>query len=111
MEVDNSPAEGGGEGAAGGAAVPSAPLRPRPYDLEGVPSAADVADVDSASALPRTPLSMLMETRVRARMGAIAGPQFADSLVVRMVSSVPQSLTVPPVRGPRVVLWWGVGLL
>ena len=101
MEVDNTPAASSTAVVAGRQGQQGEePLRPRPYDLEGVPSAADVADADSASCLPRTPLSMLMESRVRSRMANIAGPQYADSLVVRMVSSVPQSLTVPPVWTP-----------
>jgi hypothetical protein len=67
-------------------------------EVEGVPGFADTdGDGMSASALPKTSLSNDIEVRVRERMRAVAGPAYANSLVVRMVSSVPQSFAVPQV--------------
>jgi hypothetical protein len=48
----------------------------------------------TASSLPHTPLSLELEKRVRARMREI-NPAASDSLVVRMVSSLKKSLSVP----------------
>ena len=53
-------------------------------------------DLMSAASLPCTEMSREIEARVRAKMTAIAGVDAGNGLVIREVSSVPQTLEVPP---------------
>jgi Histone acetylation protein/Bromodomain/Zinc finger, ZZ type len=50
----------------------------------------------NASALPRTPLSDELERRVRDRLRSSTSGKIADSIVVRMVSSLKKTAVVPP---------------
>lgn len=63
--------------------------------LEGVDSADERIGEYCASALPHTALSKELERRVRARIAAEASPTIANSIVVRVVSSLPQQTVVP----------------
>ena len=49
----------------------------------------------AAATLPHTPLSEMIEGRVRKRLAVEASPLVADSIVIREVSCVPQEVKVP----------------
>jgi Histone acetylation protein/Bromodomain/PHD-finger len=60
------------------------------------PSTSSFDEFLSAASLPCTDMSREIELRVRRKMTAVAGEALGSSLTVREVSSVPQSLEVPP---------------
>jgi hypothetical protein len=92
LEVGSVPANSG-------AAAPSSPL---PESHGTAPSGAVVLSASAdpyvtAGSLPHTPLSKELETKVRERLRAELknNPDVADSIVVRVVSSLKKSIIVP----------------
>jgi hypothetical protein len=83
-----SPAAGGGSGTPGSGSPAAAAAAAPTISASADPSA-------TSSSLPHTPLSLELEQRVRERLAAVTSPEVASSIVVRTVSSLKKTISVP----------------